>query len=330
MRDAREVVVDPGLEVEHRPAAIVARRLARMGRVDHPERDEVAQRGVLVLDVRLDPEDHLAGVVLAVDHRLELVADDARVLLAVRAGLPSVLQLGEVLARTATRVRAAAADELAGVLVVGLHPIGGRDHFVRLETEVVDVVEDRVVGVEVGTLRLRVGVVETDEHPAVVAFLVRPDDGGHPGVPEMPRPVRVRRAAHPHLVVVVGVREVGQRVLLALVLGFEFFEALRRDLLETRALLGLVEVVHLVHDGRDDARHLVAVLAELWVRAHQRAENGADLRVAPVFQRVEQRVRLGLPANPLAEVLVHTRPLMRVRGNSFGFAASSARGRRSR
>jgi len=260
-----------------------------------------------VIDVGLHPEHHLAGAVLAVDHRLELLANRLLVLVPVRARFRRVLQLREGLPGTRTGVRAAEFDKLARVLVVGVDAVTRFQDLARFEPEVVDGVEDLVVGVQVGSLGLGVGVVEPADKGAVVALCVGADDRRHPGVADVPGAVRVRRDAHLDVVVRLDVREVGQRVVIALVLALEFFEALGCQLGEAVAAFFGGHPVDALDDRRDDPRNLVAVLAKLGVLAHQRPHDRTDLRLAVVFDRVEERVGLGGLAHAVFQIVVHYR-----------------------
>jgi len=202
-----EVVVDARLEIQHRPAAVLARFLARVGRVDHPEGDEVPDRRVLVVDVSLYPQHCLARGVLAVDHGFELREALLRGLPAVFAGPTVVFQFREVLGRALADVGAAGLDQLAGVFVVDRKPVACPDHLVGLEPEVGNRVEDRVVGLQVRPLGFRVRVVEPTEHPAVVLLLVGADNCRHAGASQVPRTIGVGCEAHPDLLVGVGVRK---------------------------------------------------------------------------------------------------------------------------
>jgi hypothetical protein len=206
--DSEQVVVDSRLEVQQGPTPVLAGFLAGVWRVNHPEGDPVPERWVLVLDIGPDSEDNPARRVLAVDHRVELLAGFLTSLLAVGTRFAVVFECRELFGGTGAGVRAAVVDQCARVLVVRLHPIGGAHHLVGLESEVLDRVEDRVVGVEIGALGCGIGVVEPAEHPAVVAFLVSADDRRHPCVADVPRAVRIGREAHPDLVVLPHVRQV--------------------------------------------------------------------------------------------------------------------------
>jgi len=304
VRDAGEVVVDAGLEVEHGPTAVVGRFLARVRRVDHPKRNPVAERGILVLDVGPHAEDHLAGGILAVDHRRELLVNRLGVLVAVGARLGVVFERREVVAGTRAGVGAAGIDQVTGVVVVGLQPVGGLQHAVGLEPEVRDVFEDGVVRVHIGAFRLRVGVVEPADELAVIPLLVRPDHCGHARVADVPRAVGVRRGAH-HDLAVLGVREVREDVVVLLVFGLELRELVGRELAEPVTALGLVHAGDPVYDGRDDPGYLVAVRSKVGVLAHERAHDGTHVRVVAVFERVEQRGGLAGRLDALAEFVVH-------------------------
>jgi len=65
--------------------------------------------------------------------------------------------------------------------------------------------------------------------------------------------------------------------------------------------------VDALDDRRDDPRNLVAVLAKLGVLAHQRPHDRTDLRLAVVFDRVEERVGLGGLAHAVFQIVVHYR-----------------------
>jgi PAS domain S-box-containing protein len=324
MGDTEQVVVDTALEVEHRPAAIVGGFLAWVWRVYHPEGDEVPQRGVLVGDVGPDPQHHLAAVVLAVDHRLELFFDRLGVFLPVWTGLATVFQVREIALGTGACVGPAQFDELPGVVVVDVDPVARLEHVVGLEAEILDGRKNLVVGVEVRSLGLGVSVVEPADELAVVALLVGPDDGGHPRVADVPRAVGVRGDAHPH-VSVLCVGQVRQRVVGPLVLALYLVEPLGGELGDALATLRSIHLVDSVDDRGDDARNLVAVLAELRVLAHERPHDGPDLCLAVVFDGIEEGVRLGGLLDTLAYVVVHGRFWHRPAQNAVGLTRPARR-----
>ena len=283
-----------------------------------------------MLDVGPDTEHHLAGLVLAVDHRRELFVGRLRVLVAVWTGLAGVLHVGELALWTGASVGPAQVDQFASVFVVGLHAVARFDDLVGLEAEVVDGFEDGVVGVEVRPLGLGVGVVEPDHERAVVHVLVGPDDGGHPCVAEVPRAVGVRGRPHPDLVVRLDVGEVREHLVVLLVLGLQLGHEVGVEFFESLAAFLGRHAPDPADDGADDLGYLVAVLAELGVFAHQRAHDGTHLRVAVVFQRVEEGVLLGLLFHSLADVVVHWASVLVGHSKQvrFGRRLSSSEGNR--
>ncbi len=321
--DPQQVVVDPALEVEHRPAPVVGGFRSGVGRPDEAEGDPVPQRRVRGLDVGSDPEDHLPRRVVTRHHRIELLPGGLRLLLAMRTRLAVVLQGGELRGRTGARVGAAELDQLTGVLVIGFQPVGGPDHPVGLEAEILDVLEDLVVGRQVRPFRLRIGIVEPTDEPAVVALLVGPDHRRHSGVSEVPRAVRVGRQTHPDLLVLRGVRQVRKRLFVRFRLGVERFDELGGELLEPGPPLVGIELVHLADHRPDEVRDLVAVLPELGVFAQQRTHDRPDLRVAVVFERVEEGVALGRLADPVGQGVVHQPDLPQPGEKRFGFGAAT-------
>ena len=90
-----------------------------------------------------------------------------------------------------------------------------------------------------------------------------------------------------------------------LVVGLKRRELVGRELAEPLSAVGLVHAGDPVHDRRDDAGNLVAVRSKVGVLAHERAHDGAHVRVAAVFERVKQRGGLGGRLNALAEFVVH-------------------------
>jgi hypothetical protein len=119
-------------------------------------------------------------------------------------------------------------------------------------------------------------------------------------VTDVPGSVRVRRGPHPHLVVVVDVREIRQVVLVAVVFGFDRGEFLGCERLQSLALLRRREVVDAPDHATDDSGDLVAVGAEVGILPHQGAHHGSDVGVALVFDRVQERVLFGLALDAFA------------------------------
>ncbi len=299
------MVVDRRLEVEHRPTAVVGGLLAGMWRVDHAEGDPITQCGVFVFDIGFDPQHHLAGAVLAVDHRLKLVGNRVGRFVAVRRGLALAFQCRELLGRQVAGVRLAHLDQLAGVLVVGLDAIRRSQHLVGLEAKIGNIVENRVVRGEIRALRLGVGVVEPDDELAVVPVAVGADDRRHAGVAEMPWPIWIGCGPQADRLVVVDVRQLRQRVLVALVFSVKFVDEVRIEFGKSLTASLAVTLADLADDTSNDARHFVAVRSKVRVLAHQRPHDRTHIGIAVVFERVEQGVFFGFPFDALAEFLVH-------------------------
>jgi hypothetical protein len=124
-------------------------------------------------------------------------------------------------------------------------------------------------------------------------------------VADVPGAVRVRGGAH-HDGALLGVRQRRESVVVALVVGLQLRDPVRRERLEAVAPLVFVHPAHLGYDRRDHLGDLVAVRAEVGILAHQRTHDRAHVGIAAVFERVEQRGRLAGRLHPLTEFVVHT------------------------
>ena len=179
---AHLVVVDRDGQVHHRVDVVLVPG-PRVGVVHDAQCDEVPDGGVGVVEVGLHDDDGLALLVLAGEELvvpLELGLDGEVV---AGAGLTVLLELPPVVPVAGAHVCVALLQELPGVVVVDLEPVGLVERPADADAEPVEVLDDHVVGV--GPEPLGVGVLEPeDELPSVPLDVLVVEDGG-PGVSDV-------------------------------------------------------------------------------------------------------------------------------------------------
>ncbi len=217
VRDALQVILDGGLEVQKWPRMVarnLARFFARMDRVscNDPESRPIPKARMRVGDVGLHPQNGVALLGGAVDHALEAGKIRGDVLPAVGARCLGFLERTEHLGAATADVGAAAGDEIPGRLLVDCNAVAGHDFAAGgAPDEPLEVVADHLVAVPAarlipqGRLDLWVRIVETQDEFCIVHALVFCKKRDASAVPKGQRAVRV--GGEPHDDLALHVRE---------------------------------------------------------------------------------------------------------------------------